>query len=154
MKLGEQKLIWRQIAFDASTARHSTVWPSSDHSISYGEEVLHLHRSEVGDDVGLRDRHLLEGAVERPQQSAFGTDAYPSLASKAAALLESLVKNHPFLDGNKRIGVLASFVFVELNGFEFEATNDDVVDTVIALIVRDIEFNELVTRFESWLRPT
>jgi death on curing protein len=63
------------------------------------------------------------------------------------------VKNHPFVDGNKRIGVLASFFFVELNGFAFEATNDDVVDTVIALIVRDIEFNELVTRFESWLRP-
>jgi hypothetical protein len=62
-------------------------------------------------------------------------------------------EDHPFVDGNKRTGVLASFVFVELNGFEFEATNDDVVDTVITLIVRDIEFNELVTRFESWLRP-
>jgi death on curing protein len=117
------------------------------------EEVLHLHRIEVGDDVGLRDRHLLEGAVERPQQSAFGTDAYPSLAAKAAALLESLVKNHPFVDGNKRIGVLASFVFVKLNGFEIEATNDEVVDTVIALIIREIDFEALITRVESWLRP-
>ncbi len=117
------------------------------------EEVLHLHRIEVGDDVGLRDRHLLEGAVERPQQSAFGTDAYPSLATKAAALLESLVKNHPFIDGNKRIGVLASFVFVELNGFEIEATNDEVVDTVLALIIREIDFEALITRVESWLRP-
>jgi death on curing protein len=116
------------------------------------EEVLHLHRIEVGD-VGLRDRHLLEGAVERPRQTAFGTNAYPTLAAKAAALLESLVKNHPFVDGNKRICVLASFVFVELNGFGLEATNDEVVDTVIALIVRDIEFDKLVTRFESWLRP-
>jgi death on curing protein len=117
------------------------------------EEVLHLHQTEVGEDVGLRDRHLLEGAVERPQQSAFGIDAYPSLPAKAAALLESLVKNHPFVDGNKRIGVLASFVFVELNGFKIETSNDEVVNTVIALIVREIDFEELVARFESWLRP-
>ena len=81
------------------------------------DEVLRLHALEVGEGVGLRDMHLLEAAVERPRQSAFGDDAYPDLPSKAAALLDSLVRNHPFVDGNKRIGMLASFVFVELNGF-------------------------------------
>ena len=80
------------------------------------DEVLRLHRLEVGEGVGLRDRNLLEAAVERPRQSAFGEDAYPTLESKTAALLESLARNHPFLDGNKRIAVLASFVFQKSTG--------------------------------------
>ncbi len=115
------------------------------------EEVLHLHRIEVGADVGVRDHNLLEAAVERPRQSAFGDDAYPTLASKAAALLESLARNHPFVDGNKRIAVLASFVFLELNGHAVETSNDDVVSTVLDLITRDIDFDELVVRIERWI---
>ena len=115
------------------------------------DDVLHLHHIEVGPEVGLRDRSLLESAVERPRQSAFGEDAYPTLAHKAAALLESLAGNHPFVDGNKRISVLASFVFLELNGFQVEASNDDVVETVIDLITRKIDFAELVTRFDAWM---
>ena len=117
------------------------------------EEILGMHALEVGDDVGLRDRNLLEAAAERPRQSAFGDDAYPDLASKAAALLDSLVRSHPFVDGNKRIGVLATFVFVELNGHEIEADNDDVVDTVLDLITREIDFFELVNRIRHWMRP-
>ena len=105
-----------------------------------------LHLLEVGDGVGLRDRNLLEAAVERPRQSAFGEDAYPTIESKAAALLESLARNHPFIDGNKRIGVLASFVSLEINGFEVETTNDEVVETVLALITRKIDFNGLIGR--------
>ena len=117
------------------------------------DEVIRLHGREVGEGVGLRDKNLLEGAVERPRQSAFGDDAYPTIESKAAALFESLVRNHPFIDGNKRIGVLASFVFLEINGFEVEATNDEVVETVLSLIVRDIDFDALVGRIRSWIRP-
>ena len=117
------------------------------------EDILRLHALEVGEDVGVRELNLVEAAAERPRQSAFGEDAYPDLASKAAALLDSLVRNHPFVDGNKRIGVLASFVFAELNGFEVDATNDEVVDTVLALIVREIEFDELVLRFRRWMKP-
>ena len=108
---------------------------------------------DVDEGVGLRDRNLLEAAVERPRQSAFAEDAYPTIESKAAALLDLLARNHPFLDGNKRIAVLASFVFLEINGFEVETTNDDVVDTVIALIVREIDFAGLVDRFRSWMKP-
>ncbi len=117
------------------------------------DEVLRLHLLEVGEGVGLRDRNLLEAAVERPRQSAFGEDAYPTLQSKTAALLDSLARNHPFLDGNKRIAVLASFVFLEINGFEAETTNDEVVETVLALIVREIDFDGLVDRIRSWMRP-
>ena len=115
------------------------------------DEILRLHALEVGGHVGVRDLNLVEAAAERPRQSAFGDDAYPDLASKAAALLDSLVRNHPFVDGNKRIGVLASFVFTELNGFEIDTTNNEVVDTVLALIVREIDFDELVGRFQLWM---
>ena len=115
------------------------------------DEILRLHALEVGGHVGVRDLNLVEAAAERPRQSAFGDDAYPDLASKAAALFDSLVRNHPFVDGNKRIGVLASFVFAELNGFEIDTTNNEVVDTVLALIVREIDFDELVGRFQLWM---
>lgn len=89
------------------------------------DEVLRQHQLEVGKGVGLSDRNLLEAAVERPRQSAFGEDAYPTFASKAAALLDSLARNHPFIDGNKRIAVLASFVFLEINGYDVEVTDDE-----------------------------
>lgn len=117
------------------------------------DDVLHLHALEVGPGVGLRDRHLLESAVERPRQSAFGEDAYPTLATKAAALLESLAKNHAFLDGNKRIAVLASFVFLEINGYAVDTDDESVVEVVLGLLGRAIDFNQLVTHIESWMRP-
>ena len=110
-----------------------------------------FHLLEVGPDVGLRDRNLLEAAVERPRQSAFGDDAYPTHASKAAALLESLARNHPFVDANKQIAVLASFVFLELNGHTVETSNDDAVSTVLDLITRNIDFAELGVRIERWI---
>ena len=98
----------------------------------------------MGPGVGLRDGHLLEAAVERPRQSAFGEDAYPTFAAKAAALCESLAQNHPFIDGNKRVAVLASFVFLEINGFEVDTSNDDVVETVLALVTHGLDFGGLV----------
>lgn len=65
--------------------------------------------------VGIRDAGLVESAVARPQTSVFGEDAYPDLWTKAAALLHSLVNNHPFVDGNKRIGWIVSITFLLQN---------------------------------------
>ena len=90
---------------------------------------------------------LLEAAVERPRQSAFGDDAYPTHASKAGALLESPARNHPFVDGNKQVAVLASFEFLHT----VETSNDDVVSTVLDLITRNIDFAELGVRVERWI---
>jgi len=72
------------------------------------EEVLEINAEVMGGKHTLRDRGLLESAVARPQASAFGVDAYPDLASKAAALLHSLILNHAFVDGNKRTAVLST----------------------------------------------
>ncbi|MEU8328150.1 type II toxin-antitoxin system death-on-curing family toxin [Micromonospora sp. NPDC048839] len=76
--------------------------------------------------VGIRDAGLVESAVARPQTSVFGEDAYPDLWTKAAALLHSLVNNHPFVDGNKRIGWIAAIAFLLQNHAVTVAQLDEV----------------------------
>jgi death-on-curing protein len=91
-------------------------------------EVLVLHDRIIthsGGAAGLRDLGSLESALAQPRATFDGVDLYPSLAEKAAALAYSLVGNHPFVDGNKRIGHAALETFLVLNGFELEATVDD-----------------------------
>ena len=83
------------------------------------EQVLELHRLEVrhfGGSAGLRDRGSLEAALGRPQMTFAGEDLYPDVESKAAALMHSIVMNHPFVDGNKRTGAAAAEFFLNLNG--------------------------------------
>jgi death-on-curing protein len=77
---------------------------------------------------------LLGSAAARPQTTVFGEDAYPDIWTKAAALLQSVVKNHPLIDGNKRLGWLSTAVFLELTGVATQhATNDDVHDFVVGI---------------------
>jgi len=96
------------------------------------EDVLSLARTLLGDPPPVRDIGLLGSAVARPQTSVFGEDAYPDVYSKASALLQSIVNNHPLVDGNKRLGWLATAVFLELNDVQAsKASNDDVYDFVI-----------------------
>jgi death on curing protein len=81
----------------------------------------------LGEPPPIRDLGLLAAAAARPQASAFGDDAYPDLWTKAAALLHSVVKNQPLVDGNKRLGWLACAVFLDINGTDpTTASNDDV----------------------------
>ena len=90
-------------------------------------EVVAINEAEIGPGL-LADFGLLESAVLRAQQSVFGADAYPDIHSKAAALLHSLIRNHPFIDGNKRTAVLSVLVFYELNGYWVEAEQDEPAD--------------------------
>ena len=83
--------------------------------------------------ITCRDIGLLDSAVHRPQANVFGEDAYPGVDEKAAAMLESLVRNHALVDGNKRIGWLATVVFYGLNAITLEAPDDDAYDLVVAL---------------------
>jgi death-on-curing protein len=96
------------------------------------DDVVDLAIALLGDPAPIRDIGLLGSAVARPQTTAFGEDAYPDIWTKAAALLHSIVKNHALVDGNKRLGWLATAVFLEINGVEISrAGNDDVYDLVI-----------------------
>ena len=84
------------------------------------EQVLFLHArliDETGGSHGVRDLGLLLSDLARLQAVFEGKDIYPNLFSKAAALMHSLVKNHPFLDGNKRTGIAAAGIFLQLNGY-------------------------------------
>ena len=98
------------------------------------DDVVGLAIALLGDPAPIRDMGLLGSAVARPQTTAFGEDAYPVIWAKAAALMHSIVKNHALVDGNKRLGWLATAVFLEINGIEISrASNDDVYDLVIGV---------------------
>ncbi len=98
------------------------------------EDLVHLAALVLGAPPPVRDMGLLGAAAARPQTTVFGDDAYPDLWAKAAALLQSIVKNHPLVDGNKRLGWLATAVFLELNGVEaVRATNDAVYELVMCV---------------------
>ena len=93
----------------------------------YPKQVLYLYQrliQETGGTMGLRDEGLLESAVYRPQASFGGQDLYPDLFSKVAALGHSLVSNHPFIDGNKRVGFEAMRLMLRLNGHDIHASTD------------------------------
>jgi death-on-curing protein len=109
------------------------------------EEVLEINAEVMRGRHALRDLGLLESAVARPQASAFGADAYPDLASKAAALLHSLVLNHAFVDGNKRTAVLATLVFLDLNGYMVRWDQHEALDFVLSLATHQVELEDAVT---------
>ena len=106
------------------------------------------------DDLGvgpLRDVGLLESAAHRPPTTTlWGREAYPTPEEKAAALLESLVGNHPRVDGNKRLGWLATVVFLDLNGAWIEAPDDDAYDLVIANAAGRIELPDVAAALTRW----
>lgn len=112
------------------------------------EDVLAL-----AEDLGVgpvRDIGLLDSAVHRPRVSVFGRDAYPDIDTKAAVLLESLVRNHALVDGNKRLGWLAVVVFYGLNDITFEAVDDDAYDLVIAIASGLTTYQEAASRLAAW----
>jgi death-on-curing protein len=98
------------------------------------EDLVDLARLLLGNPPPIRDMGLLGSAAARPQTTVFGEDAYPDICTKAAALLQSVVKNHPLIDGNKRLGWLSTAVILELNGVAtHRAPNDDVYEVVIGI---------------------
>lgn len=102
------------------------------------EHIILLHHElleQTGGVAGVRDIGLLESALNVPFQSFDGVDSFPSIQQKAARLGFGLIKNHAFVDGNKRIGIHAMLVFLALNGIEVEYTQDEL--TAIALSVAD-----------------
>jgi death-on-curing protein len=106
------------------------------------DDVIGLAERLLGTPAPIRDIGLLGSAVARPQTSVGGVDAYPDIWSKAAALLQSIVRNHSLVDGNKRLGWLSTAVFLEINDVAVtKASNDDVVDlvTVVASDRLDLE---------------
>lgn len=95
------------------------------------EDIIFLHNmliQEFGGLHGIRDKKLLDSALNAPFQTFDREELYPGLVAKASALCYGLISNHAFQDGNKRIGVLATLTFLDINGVEVEATNEDLIE--------------------------
>lgn len=111
------------------------------------EQIILLHRElikETGGADGIRDEGLLESALSAPFQSFDGIDSFPSIQQKAARLGYGLIKNHAFVDGNKRIGVHTMLVFLALNGIEIEYTQEELSATILKVAAGDYSFENLV----------
>ena len=118
-----------------------------------GEDLIHLASLLLGDPPPVRDPGLLGAAAARPTTSLFGEDAYPDIWTKAAALLQSIVKNHPLVDGNKRLGWLAAAVCLEINGEHVAAaSNDAVYELVMAVASTPLDVTEIAGRLRSLLK--
>jgi death-on-curing protein len=114
------------------------------------DDVLYLHDrliTESGGSPGLRERGSLESAVAQPRMTFGGEDLYPTLVEKASALGFSLVCNHAFVDGNKRIGQMAMEAFLRFNGHEIGAPKDDQKATILNLASGTMSREE----FTAWI---
>ena len=110
------------------------------------EEVLFLHTASVkdfGGSDGIRDLVLLESAVERPTATFDGIELYSTPAAKSASILEIILKNHPFVDGNKRTGWLACATLLRFYGYRFTLTEDEAYDFVIKVASSQMQFEEI-----------
>lgn len=114
------------------------------------EQILFLHArliSETGGTQGVRDLGLLVSAVGRPQATFEGSELYPDIYVKASALMHSLIQNHPFVDGNKRTGIAAASIFLQVNGFRLTAANREVEVYTLSVARGEQE----VPAIASWL---
>lgn len=114
-------------------------------------EILELHRRVInisGSTKGIRDIGLLESAINQPKAAFDKTDLYPGAVTKAAILCYSLIMNHPFIDGNKRVGHAAMETFLILNGFEIDANVDEQEDVINDLASGKIRQEEFI----RWLQ--
>ena len=117
-------------------------WLRQDVVVAFHDEQI----AEHGGSPGLRDAGLLSSALARPQHKvAYGK---PSVFDLAAAYASGIILNHPFVDGNKRAGFLAAYVFLDLNGWDMVASEVEAVGAVLALAVREIDDDN----FANWLK--
>lgn len=119
--------------------------------------MAELHRAIVertGGAPGIRDLAALQSALAQPKATFGGADLHSGVVEKAAALCFSLVANHPFLDGNKRVGHAAMETFLVLNGFEIDASVDDQERMMLALAAGQVSRAELTGWLERHTRPS
>lgn len=119
------------------------------------EEILFMHYRMLCELQPYNENFVvmnpagLESAINRPLQSAFGEDAYTDIYSKAAALTESLISNHIFNDGNKRVGITAGCVFMYVNGYSIDVTNNDIYEIAIKTAGGELEYDQIREWFET-----
>ena len=117
------------------------------------EKVMYLHNvfiEQTGGNPSIRDRGLLNSALEGAYQTFGGVELYPTVEEKGARLGYSLISNHAFIDGNKRIGMLIMFVFLEINGVRLNPTNEEFARVGLAVASGEMKYEELL----SWVQES
>lgn len=115
------------------------------------DKVLLLHKlmaEETGGSIGMRDEALLESAIENAFTGFGDKEFYPSKEEKGARLGYTLISNHAFVDGNKRIGMYVMLIFLEVNGIRLECTNDEVAHTGLSVAAGSMSYEDLL----EWVR--
>jgi len=125
------------------------VWIDAIEAVIMHDRELAMH----GGSTGVRDSGLLESALARPRNHWAYAETAPSLPVLAAALAFGISSNHPFVDGNKRTALVASFVFLDVNGLEVTATQEDAYGTILGLAAGEISEEQLAAWFERNTRP-
>jgi death-on-curing protein len=118
-------------------------------------EVLFFHTvsiEEYGGSEGVRDRESLLAAIERPWQASFGRDHFPSPFEKAAALMESIIRRHPFVDGNKRTATASASYLLSTFGHEIEAEQQELEDFAVSVAEGRVAIAEIALWFEKHSR--
>lgn len=118
-------------------------------------QVLAIHDQMIkrfGGSAGVRDVTLIESAVARPQATFDGNDLYETLFTKAAAVLQSLLKNHPFVDGNKRTALTSAGVFLIRNGYLLQNEHDEEVEFALQVDNEHLSIEEISARLEKYSR--
>ncbi len=111
------------------------------------EHILTLHKAlieEYGGTPELRDEGLLDSAISTPFQTFGGADLCPTIVDKACRLGYGLIRNHPFIDGNKRIGTHAMLVFLEINNVSVEYEDEELIETILGVAAGDVSAEELI----------
>lgn len=119
-------------------------------------EVLEIHKDQVaryGGARGIRDIELLKSAIGMPSATYGGQFLQTDIYEMAATYLFHLVKNHPFVDGNKRVGAVAALVFLALNGFDVEASEDDFAEMVLAVARGELDKADVAVFIRRFIRP-
>ena len=115
------------------------------------KEVEQIHKlliNAFGGSHGIRDSSALESALTRPFQTFEERELYPTLVGKAASLMESILVNHPFIDGNKRTGFLLCESILEKDGFTINADTDSIYEFIVNIANGDLHFDDIV----NWLK--
>jgi death-on-curing protein len=117
------------------------------------EQVLFIHNQltiETGGAHGVRDIPMLLSALGRPQVTFDGDDLYPDVFLKTAALMDSLIRNHPFIDGNKRTAITAAGIFLKLNGYNLIVENDEMVRFTLACAMSQNSLVQITQWFKQY----
>lgn len=120
-------------------------------------ELLFFHTASIGQyggSEGVRDEESLLAAIERPWQASFGQEHFASPFEKAAALMESIIRRHPFVDGNKRTGTASASYLLSTFGYEVETEQEELEDFAVSVAVGDLETEDIALWFEKHVRKT